>query len=234
VKQFLGKEGLSALGRLAVVYVFIAVFWSLWDQSSGGSWTLQAKHLDLQWMGMTLLPAQVQTANPIMILLFIPLVNYVIYPGVSRVFPLTPLRKIGIGFVLTALSYVVIWYVQRMIDAGAKPSVNWQFLAYAILTLGEAMVSITGLEFSYTQAPNKMKSAVMAFWLFTVSMGNLFTAAVNYFIRNNDGTVKMDNQHYFLFFAALMFVAAAIFVVVAGFYREKTYLQSQEAPAAAQ
>ncbi|MGI8890191.1 MAG: POT family MFS transporter [Chthoniobacterales bacterium] len=227
-KELKSREGLLALGRLAIVYVFVAVFWSLWDQSSGGSWTLQAQHMDLHWFGMNLLPSQVQTANPIFILLFIPIVNYLLYPAMDKVFPLTPLRKIGIGLFLTAASYVVIWYIQQMIDAGAKPSVNWQFLAYAILTLGEAMVSITGLEFSYTQAPNKMKSAVMALWLFTVSMGNLFTAAVNYFIRNNDGTVKMSDQQYFLFFAVLMFVAAAIFVVFAMFYRGQTYLQSQE------
>jgi POT family proton-dependent oligopeptide transporter len=179
---------------------------------------------------MDLLPSQVQTANPILILLFIPLVNYLIYPLIDRFFLLTPLRKIGIGLFLTAASYVVVWYIQQMIDAGGKPSVNWQFLAYIILTLGETMVSITGLEFSYTQAPNKMKSAVMALWLFTVSMGNLFTAAVNYFIRNPDGSVKMNDQQYFLFFAVLMLVAAAIFVVVAMFYRGKTYLQSQEQP----
>jgi POT family proton-dependent oligopeptide transporter len=96
--------------------------------------------------------------------------------------------------------------------------------------LGEAMVSITGLEFSCTQAPNKMKSAVMALWLFTVSMGNLFTAGVNYFIRNPDGSVKMNDQQYFLFFATLMLVAAGVFVVVAMFYRGRTYLQSQELP----
>ncbi len=230
LKQMFSREGLGALLRLAIVYVFVAMFWSLWDQSSGGSWTLQAQHLDLNWFGMTLLPAQVQTANPILILLFIPLVNYLIYPMVDRFFPLTPLRKIGIGLFLTAGSYVVIWYIQQMIDGGARPSVNWQFLAYIILTLGETMVSITGLEFSYTQAPNKMKSAVMALWLFTVSMGNLFTAAVNYFIRNDDGTVKMNDQQYFLFFAGLMFAAAAVFVVVAMFYRGKTYLQSQDKP----
>jgi len=230
LKQMFSREGLGALLRLAIVYVFVAVFWSLWDQSSGGSWTLQAQHLDLHWFGMDLLPSQVQTANPILILLFIPLVNYVIYPFIDRFFLLTPLRKIGIGLFLTAASYVVIWYIQQMIDAGGKPSVNWQFLAYIILTLGETMVSITGLEFSYTQAPNKMKSAVMALWLFTVSMGNLFTAAVNYFIRNPDGTVKMNDQQYFLFFAVLMLVAGVIFVVVAMFYRGKTYLQSQEKP----
>ena len=136
--------------------------------------------MDLHWFGMTLLPSQVQTANPILILIFIPLVNYLIYPLMDRFFTLTPLRKIGIGLFLTAGSYVIIWYIQKMIDAGGRPGVNWQFLAYIILTLGETMVSITGLEFSYTQAPNKMKSAVMALWLFTVSMGNFFTAAVNY------------------------------------------------------
>ena len=117
-----------------------------------------------------------------------------------------------------------------MIDAGSKPSVNWQFLAYVILTLGEAMVSITGLEFSYTQAPNKMKSAVMALWLFTVSLGNAFTAAVNKVIRNPDGSAKMDDQHYYLFFATIMVIAAVIFVVVASFYKGRTYLQSQEIP----
>ncbi|MDQ2660234.1 MAG: MFS transporter, partial [Verrucomicrobiota bacterium] len=164
LKQTFSKEGLGALGRLAVVYVFVAVFWALWDQSSGGSWTLQAQHMDLDvpwlpWLsvgfspfhfewgwGLSLLPSQVQTANPIFILLFIPLVNYVIYPLVDKFFLLTPLRKIGIGLFLTAGSYVVIWHIQQMIDGGSKPNVNWQFLAYVILTLGEAMVSITGLE----------------------------------------------------------------------------------------
>src|SRR5436305_13579046 len=40
LKQMFSREGLGALFRLAIVYVFVAVFWSLWDQSSGGSWTL--------------------------------------------------------------------------------------------------------------------------------------------------------------------------------------------------
>ncbi len=168
-----------ALGRLSIVYIFVAIFWSLWDQSSGGAWTLQCRNMDLNFFGIQLLPEQVQTANPIFILLFIPLVNYVIYPFMGKFFEPTPLRRIGIGLGLTAGSFLVIAYIQSMIDAGGRPTVWWQFLAYVILTLGEAMVSITGLEFSYTQAPNKMKSAVMAAWLFCVSLGNQFTAQVN-------------------------------------------------------
>jgi POT family proton-dependent oligopeptide transporter len=115
-----------------------------------------------------------------------------------------------------------------MIDGGQRPTVWWQFLAYVILTLGETMVSITGLELSYTQAPNKMKSAVMAAWLFTVSLGNAFTAGVNFFIANPDGSSKMSDYNYYLFFAGLMLVATVLFAVVAQFYRYRTYLQSQE------
>lgn len=227
-QQFLSREGLGALARIAVVYVFVAVFWSLWDQSSGGSWTLQCKQLDLHFLGFNLYPEQVQTANPILILLFIPLVNYVLYPAIEKVFPLTPLRKIGLGLFLTAFSYLPIAYAQTGIDAGGHPTVWWQMLAYVILTLGEAMVSITGLEFSYTQAPNKMKSAIMAAWLFTVSLGNQFTAQVNRFIMNPDGSSKMSDLHYYLFFAGVMFVTACIYVVVASFYRGKTYIQGSE------
>lgn len=228
VKQMFSKEGLGALGRLVIVYIFVAIFWSLWDQSSGGSWTLQCRQMDLHFFGVELLPAQVQTANPILILLFIPLMNYVLYPLIDKVFPLTPLRKIGIGLFLTGFSFVVIAFIQTMIDAGQRPTVWWQFFAYIILTAGETMVSITGLELSYTQAPNKMKSAVMAGWLFCVSLGNAFTAGLNFFISNPDGSSKMSDFHYYLFFAGLMLVASIIFAVVANFYKYRTYLQSQE------
>ena len=45
---------------------------------------------------------------------------------------------------------------------GHTPSIAWQVLAYAILTAAEVLISITCLEFSYTQAPNNMKSFIMA------------------------------------------------------------------------
>ena len=123
-----------------------------------------------------------------------------IYPAIDKVFPLTPLRKIGIGLFLTGLSFVVIVWIQGQIDPGLKPSINWQLLAYVILTLGEAMVSITGLEFSYTQAPNSMKSSVMALWLLTVAVGELFVGLFNKWVLNPDGTRKLTDYQYFTFF----------------------------------
>jgi POT family proton-dependent oligopeptide transporter len=230
LKETFSKEGLATLGRIAMVYFFILFFWGLWGMSNGVEWTLQAEKMNLHWMGMDLIAAQVQTANPIMILIFIPLVNYLIYPAINKVFPLTPLRKIGIGLFITALSFAVIVWIQGKIDAGLKPSINWQFLAYAILTLGEAMVSITGLEFSYTQAPNTMKSSVMALWLVTVGSGELFVALVNKWILGSGEAHKVTDYQYFTFFTWLMLGAAIVFVIVACFYKGRTYLQSQLTP----
>ena len=88
-------------------------------------------------------------------------------------------------------------------------------------------MSITALEFSYTQAPKKMKSLVMGAFLMSVSIGNLFTAAVNFFIQNPDGTTKLDGASYYLFFAAAMAVAAILFVPVAVWYKERTYIQDE-------
>jgi POT family proton-dependent oligopeptide transporter len=230
LRETFSRNGLITLARIAMVYIFVIIFWALWDQSNGIEWTLQAEKMDLRvpWLGVTLLAAQVQTANPILILLFIPLVNYVLYPAISRVFPLTPLRKIGIGLFLTAFSFIVIVWIQGQIDQGLKPSVNWQLLAYVILTLGEAMVSITGLEFSYTQAPNSMKSSVMALWLLAVSAGNFFDAQFNSWDLNANGTHKLTDYQFFTFFTLLMFAAAVVFVIVASFYKGRTYLQSQQ------
>jgi POT family proton-dependent oligopeptide transporter len=133
---------------------------------------------------------------------------------------------------VTALSFVVCGWVETQIVAGAKPSIGWQFLAYIILTAAEIMVSITCLEFSYTQAPKKMKSFIMALFLLSISLGNLFTAVVNALIQNKDGSSKLPGATYYWFFMAAMLATAVLFIPVAARYKVKDYIQD-EAPAEA-
>ncbi len=88
--------------------------------------------------------------------------------------------------------------------------------------MAEVMVSITCLEFSYTQAPKKMKSLIMGLYLLSSAIGNFFTSCVNFFIENPDGTSKLPGASYYWFFAGLMLATALLFCVYAAFYREKT------------
>ncbi len=228
--QTFNREGLSALGRLAVLFIFVAIFWSLWDQS-GGEWVLQAEKMDLHFLGMNWEASQIQAVNAIMVLAFIPLFQYLIYPAISRVFPLTPLRKIGLGLIAAGLSFLVSAWIENQLAAGLKPNIAWQMPAYALLTAGEIMVSITGLEFAYTQSPRHMKAMVQALYLLSISAGNAFTALVHWFIENPDGSLKLHGASYYHFFAALSIGCVAIYIFVARAYKERSYLQGEE-PAA--
>ncbi len=190
-RELFSKEGIGAILKLSTIYIFVAIFWALYDQS-GSSWVLQARNMDLNWLGVEWLPSQIQALNPLLILTFIPLFSYVLYPLIDRVFPLTPLRKIGIGLFIMVISFALVSIAQMKIDAGEAPSISWQIFAYVALTASEVMVSIVCLEFSYTQAPKAMKSVIMALFLFAVSLGNQVTAQINHFIQVKDPTAELS------------------------------------------
>jgi len=383
VSAFRSPDGRRAVRNLVVIYLFVAVFWSLFDQT-GSAWVLQARQMDRHWLGVEWLPSQIGAVNPILILLFIPLFSYLVYPLLDRIFPLTPLRKISIGFFVTVIAFAVSagidmeitggqivevtseanadrspagrlidgrvdgtgWISAKTTDApqtivirlrerrawdissvrinpyssadqqtwvrhvvlsvgnnpigpwtevgqlaieprnefqsceftpvsaeyvrlqvrstgegravslgevevlaagklpanvnshaaavwpnvaavGYQPNIVRQLLAYVLLTAAEILVSITCLEFSYTQAPPQMKSFIMSLFLLSVAGGNAFTSLVNYFIQNEDQTSKLEGANYYWFFTAIMLAAAVSFIAVAQTYRGKTYIQHE-------
>ncbi|MBN1361049.1 MAG: MFS transporter [Sedimentisphaerales bacterium] len=493
VNELGDKEIQRILARLAVIFVFVSMFFALFYQSQG-AWVLQAEKMDLKWLGITWLPAQVQFINSFFIMIMIPLASYLIYPSVSKVVPLTPLRKIGAGMLVTAVCFIVPAWIEtqiqggdvfkctsrstitgleplRLIDGltddgsrwssatapsseapqevvirlrerkawridgvavwaqthlsrreiaadldqlltetlregvssnapatadvnqsleiapaqtreviaavrkadnveeaksiaagalaeleidtglledeayqprnvslfagdfrgrlvpvlysglpadeketagdareyavdtgwthvgdyvldpnegrsvlqfepttathvlvqiksnyggdrvkiaeievvttdpvptgskaitqriwpnvaalGYRPSIGWQFFAYLLLTAGEILASISVLEFSYTQAPKKVKSFVMSLYLLSISLGNVFSAVVNHFIQNPDGSTKLPGASYYWFFAIAMVVTLALYIPVAMRFPVREYIQDEAQP----
>jgi len=226
LKETFSKEGMAAIFKLLPIYIFIAIFWALFDQT-GSTWIIQANDLNRHWLGIEWLPSQIQAINPIMILIFAPTFAYFLYPKLNSLFELTPIRKISIGLFMAVPSFIIIGNLQAQIDIGLQPSIAWQVLAYAILTASEVFVSITCLEFSYTQAPRTMKSFIMGLFLMSVALGNTFTALVSAFIVNDDGSLMLSGAEYFYFYAKLMFVTSMLFLLVVKFYKPKTYLHEE-------
>ncbi|QGQ26477.1 POT family MFS transporter [Gimesia benthica] len=222
-----GKEGLQALLNLSVLYyVFLPVFWSLFDQT-GSSWVLQGTKMKHMIGSYELGAAEIQALNPLFILLLVPTFTYVIYPLIDKVFPLTPLRKISIGFFLAAASFAISALLESWIIRAPDnpPHILWQAIPYLVLTSAEVMVSITCLEFSYTQAPKSMKSFIMSLFFLSMTVGNLLTAGVNEVIMVDEESSYLEGARYFWFFSGLMLVAAVLFVFVAQRYKGKTYIQ---------
>ncbi len=192
LRDVFSKEGFFTIGRLSVVYLFVAFFWALWDQSNGQTWTLQAESSLMDknlGFGLTILPAQIQVVNGLFILGLVPVFTFGIYPLWGKFTKVTPLRKIGVGLFVIASSFLIVGRIEARIQAGETVSVWWQILAYVVLTASEVLISITALEYSYKQAPLRMKSFIMALFLLSVTVGNLMTAGVNdAMVRKLDAT----------------------------------------------
>jgi proton-dependent oligopeptide transporter, POT family len=228
LRESFSGPGLRAILNLIPLYVLIAMFWCLFDQTSS-RWVEQATHMNRRIFGFEINPAENQATNPIFVMLLIPLFTSVIYPMMGRLFVLTPLRKIGIGLFLTVPSFLIPAWIQLQIDGGHSPHIGWQILAYLFITAAEVMVSITSLEFSYTQAPTKMKSLVMGIYWLSVYLGNEFTVLVNEAIQTKEkaGVTLLAGANYYYFFTATMLATAIVYVIWSQFYRGQTYIQGE-------
>lgn len=220
----------GVLLKMLVMNLFLAFFWSLYDQN-GSSWVNQARSplmsKEISFLGwkFELLPSQVGAINPILVMVFIPLFTYVVYPFFTKRLKVTQMGKVSVGFFIACVSFFLMTWVQYQLDAGISMSIGWQLLAFTIITIAEVMIYQTCLELSYTQAPKTMKSLVMSFLMLSIAFGNIITTGVNYFILKEDGTSKLEGGEYFLFFSCLMLVSALLFIPYAKHYKEEVILQ---------
>lgn len=219
----LGTDAVSAhiaLWRIISIFVFVCMFWALFDQHSS-TWVLQAKQMDLSLGRLTLEPDQLAALNPLFVMILIPVTAAVIYLLNQVGFRTPPLRRMTAGMYITSLSFVSAALVQQAIDNNDPNTipVSWQIIQYILLTLGEVLVSITGLEFAYTQAPKPVKSTVMGIWLLTTTIGNLI---VGYIAGLSE---QLELEDFFWTFAKYMAICAVLFSIRALFYKTKEHIQ---------
>jgi POT family proton-dependent oligopeptide transporter len=204
-------EGARAVFRLLGVFAAVTAFWALFDQH-GSSWVLQARRMDLRLGSGEMQAAQLAALNPLLVMLFIPVLSRGVFPLLERRgITVTPLRKMTAGMFLAVVSFVAAAIIEHVLAAGRQPHALWQIPQYVFLTVAEVLISVTGLEFSYTQAPRSMKSTIMSLWFLTIALGNFLTAVVS---KVN----TFDGAAYFWFFAALMLAGAYGFLLLARRY----------------
>ncbi|KAM9850610.1 solute carrier family 15 member 2 [Aulostomus maculatus] len=148
------------------------------------------------------------------------------YPAVSCTLESKSCSDLDLGLLDFGASYTVILTedsdkitVHKMEDVKANNvHIVWQVPQYILITAGEVMFSITGLEFSYSQAPANMKSVLQAGWLLTVAFGNVIVLIVA------EGA-GLEQWKEFLLFASLLLGVCIIFSIMAFFY---TYVDPEQ------
>jgi dipeptide/tripeptide permease len=234
---------------LSVLKIFapIPLFWMLYDQQAS-SWVDQAWRMDgrvnLFGWKFTVEPAQMQTWNAVLILVMIPLFEKGVYPMLRRMgVPFKALSRMQAGILLAVLSFVMSAIVQVFVDRGTfQPSAKdpailvcvqncthmfAQIPQIVVITAAEILLSITGLEFAYSQAPSSMKSVCQAAWLLTVAVGNLMVVVINEINIFKRLNVRNPEVWEYILYAGILGIGSIAFELLSRSYR---YLEDRHVP----
>jgi proton-dependent oligopeptide transporter, POT family len=218
-------DGVRAVLRVLVLFALVTPFWSLFDQKAS-TWVFQGQSMVKPawwWLDAT----EMQLLNPLLVMTLIPVNNLLLFPWLRRRgWQPTALRRMTTGIALAGVSWIIAGILQLTIDSGTALSLVWQVVPYVFLTLGEVLVSATGLEFAYSQAPSSMKGVLMSCWYLAVTIGQLWVLLANASIKSPAvtesiaGTGLGTTAFLMFFFAVFAFVAALVFGLYARRYRE--------------
>lgn len=219
----LGKDAVEAhisIWRIMSIFIFVCMFWALFDQH-GSTWVLQARMMNLDFGFASAEPDQIQVLNPAIVMILIPITLGIMKWIKSLGYNVTPLSRMTLGMLITGLSFVSAALVQRAIEDHGEQQVHvaWQLIQYFLLTQGEVLISITGLEFAYTQAPKQVKSTVLGLWLLTTTIGNIIVSKTTHFSEG------LELEAFFWTFAIAMGVFGVLFAIRAYFYKPREYMQ---------
>lgn len=116
-------EDVKALMRVCVFFLPASLFWCLHGQKAS-TWVFQAKQMNghVSWLGNVVIrPDQMQALTPLLVLIFIPLFDEVIYPFLKKYGVLKKATKrIILGMLLSSVAFLTSGLLQLAIDKRAN------------------------------------------------------------------------------------------------------------------
>jgi POT family proton-dependent oligopeptide transporter len=200
-------------GRILLVFLLVPVFFALYNQVNS-TWVLQGEKMTpFAVFGFKMDGERMQAVGSILVMIWVPILTYLIYPLCEKLgWRPTTLRRMSVGMVLAGVTYVISGWLQGRIDGGEQLSLACQLVPYIVLVAGEVLVSATGLEYAFAEAPRSMRSIIMSFWLCTIAGGHFLIALFTWI---NSNFVKASGATELYAYAGLMFVVSIVFMIIA-------------------
>ncbi|KAI1318956.1 hypothetical protein EDD11_005390 [Mortierella claussenii] len=186
---------------LVPVVIPFAFCWMLYNQNSN-EWANQYYlmsgalfgHGNPDPMHSYVQSSQYGNINTILIILMVPFLATFVYPFcVRRGWNFGPQRRMAAGFFFIVLSFAISAGLAPMIEKAFRDSGRdydnaadydgtyceqcysaWlQFPQWFVLSLGEALCSPTGVQFTYIEAGRQFRAVSTSFWLLSTSLGSI-------------------------------------------------------------
>ncbi|XP_053493167.1 solute carrier family 15 member 1b [Ictalurus furcatus] len=176
--------------KVLFLYIPLPMFWALFDQQ-GSRWTLQATTMNGNFGFFTVQPDQMQTVNPILILVMVPIVDSLVYPLIKKCgLNFTPLKKMTVGMFLAALAFVAAALVQIQIDQTLPSFPSSSEAQVKFINLENSTLSI-----SVNRQPEEIQ-AFQSYGYMTLTSDTMSLSVGN--ISHDSPLVKGDRQTFLL------------------------------------
>ncbi|KAI9003925.1 POT family-domain-containing protein [Hyaloraphidium curvatum] len=187
--------------------------------------------------------------NPLLILALVPVFTQFIYPQIEKRTKFPLVYRMAVGMFFAGAAFCVSNGLQYWIESNCLPydydgyeicrnpnvSIMWQWIPYFVMTIGEVLFSISGLNFTYEQVGSKMKASAAALWLLTSAIANLLDAvlwdSLEPMITAPGAGKVLSMTQYTWMIAGIAFAAAIGQTIIARYYvyrEDRPYHQGDE------
>jgi dipeptide/tripeptide permease len=206
--------------NILVLYLPLPIYWAVYSQQAS-RWVFQATRMNKDLGFYTILPDQIVTLSPLLVIIAIPLCDYVIYPILKQFKIETLLQKMTIGGLLGVIAISASAVVETQIAANFI-SVLWLVPQYFFIALSENFLFASHLNFVYNEASTNMKSVMTASVYVIVAFGNLFVVLISGLRIFESQTIE------FLFYAGILLLATIVFGLLASKYKSSDRGKNEE------
>lgn len=198
--------------NVAMLYLPIILFWALFFQQ-GSRWIFQAVRMNGDLGLFTVIPEQLSVISPLLVLLIIPVFERCVDPMLPKLGIANDLQKATLGGVLAGVAFLLSAMVEWQLENGKYLHMAWLLPQFTVMSMGEILLTVPMMNFSYTVAPKSMKTMLQTFNNLSMGLGNLVVIIV---VKSK----LFDSQTCeFIVFALLMFVDMILFAFLAKNYK---------------
>jgi POT family proton-dependent oligopeptide transporter len=193
------------IGAICVMMALSIVFWSVYEQQGNTMALWVDAHTDRMILGWEMPASWFQSFNPLMIFMFVPLLNLFWGRQDRRGKEPSSIAKMGIGCMLLAAAFLILIPPARELAVNPRASLWWLAACAFVLTLGEIYLSPVGLSLVTKIAPARFVSMMMGVWFLSSFFGNYLSGYLGTFWE------KMSKENFFLLMSTLSFAAGLAF-----------------------
>ncbi len=189
------------ISNIILYIVLFTLFCALFEQAGSSLMLFFDKAVDRHIMGIEFPSGALLSLGPVFVFFCSPILILFWEKILEKKKSMDGLLKIGIGFLLTSLSFSILALGCHQTNILVSPF--WVVAAIFVQTLGELWIVPIGFSNISKLAPPRFRSVMMSFWLMAIANGHYFGGFIAEFSLRDPALPESSLGHYQSFFSNL-------------------------------